>query len=129
MAKPVRGLSGFLALAVGAVPCTGALLILIFGLANDLLIPAIVMVIAISVGMAIALSVVGIAAILGRRFVDRRSGEDAERQHRIATGLRVASALAVLCIGSALFAVTYFDRDGIPLSPETGGNTPSKSPE
>ena len=47
LGQPVKGISGFLSLAVGAVPCTGALLVLLFGIANDLLWPAIVMVISI----------------------------------------------------------------------------------
>ena len=47
VAKRKKGISGWLALAVGAVPCTGALLVLLFGMANDLLLPAIYMVIAI----------------------------------------------------------------------------------
>ena len=108
LAQPVKGVSGFLSLAVGAVPCTGALLVLLFGLANDLMWPAIVMVISISAGMALALAAVGVAAILGRRFVDKRIGEDAGRQHRLASGLRIASATAVLSIGCALFAFTWF---------------------
>jgi nickel/cobalt exporter len=107
LAQPVKGVSGFLALAVGAVPCTGALLVLLFGVANDLLWPAIVMVISISLGMALALAAVGVAAILGRRFVDRKVGQDTARQHRVASGLRIASAAGVLCIGCALFALTW----------------------
>ena len=58
-----KGPSAWLALAVGSVPCTGALLVLLFGMANDLLVPAIFMVIAISAGMAIAMSCIGMLAI------------------------------------------------------------------
>ncbi|MBL4558383.1 MAG: hypothetical protein JKP98_18890 [Rhodobacteraceae bacterium] len=54
---------GWIAVAVGAVPCTGALIVMLFGLANDLVIPAILMVVAISAGMALAMAVIG-----SRRF-------------------------------------------------------------
>ena len=107
LAQPAKGVGGFLSLAVGAVPCTGALLVLLFGLANDLLWPSVVLVVAISAGMAMALSGVGIAAILGRRFLDRRVGEDAARQHKVAARLRIAAAAAVLCIGCVLFGLTW----------------------
>ena len=63
-----KGMSGWLALAVGSVPCTGALLVLLFGMANDLLGPAILLVVSISFGMAVAMSGIGVLALLGRRF-------------------------------------------------------------
>jgi ABC-type nickel/cobalt efflux system permease component RcnA len=107
LAEPAKGIGGFLSLAVGAVPCTGALLVLLFGLANDLLWPSVILVVAISAGMALALSGVGVAAILGRRFLDKRVGEDAARQHKVAAGLRIAAAGAVVVIGCALFALTW----------------------
>ncbi len=106
-AEPAKGVSGLLSLAVGAVPCTGALIVLLFGLANDLLWPSITLVIAISLGMALALSGVGVAAILGRRFLDRRMGDDESRQQRTATILRIGAAAGVFLIGCLLFAVTW----------------------
>ena len=117
LAQPVKGVSGFLALAVGAVPCTGALLVLLFGLANDLLLPAIIMVVSISLGMAIALSGIGIVAILGRRFVDRKAGDDVRRQHRLANGLRIASAAIVLLIGCVLFSMTWANEVPVAVGP------------
>ena len=56
---------GYLAAAVGAVPCTGALIVMLFGLANDLVFPATLMVAAISAGMAVAMAAIGVAAIFG----------------------------------------------------------------
>ncbi len=99
---------GWLALAIGAVPCSGALLVLIYGLANDLLWPAVLMVVAISVGMAIALSGIGVAAIWGRRFADRRIslGKSTRHQQRLFRGLRVAGAACVLLVGMFLFGMT-----------------------
>ena len=63
-----RGVGGWLALAVGSVPCSGALLVLLYGLANNLLWPSITMVISISVGMACTLGWIGAIAIIGNRY-------------------------------------------------------------
>ena len=110
--KRRKGLSGWLALAVGSVPCTGALLVLLFGMANDLLGPAIFMVIAISAGMAVAMSGIGVLAIMGRRFVDRRLEGDEEKHHRFANRSRIAGAAAVLLIGVGLFSLTLSYNSG-----------------
>ena len=59
-----NSISGWLALAVGAVPCSGALLVLLYGLANDMLWQSIAMVLAISTGMAMTLTWIGVMSIL-----------------------------------------------------------------
>jgi ABC-type nickel/cobalt efflux system permease component RcnA len=105
--KKKKGAGTWLALAVGVVPCTGALLVLLFGLANDLLFPSILMVAAISTGMAIAMSGIGVLAILGRRVAFRRMKDDEARSARFTSGLRIAGAALVLMIGTLLFGLTY----------------------
>ena len=102
-----KGAGTWLALAVGVVPCTGALLVLLFGVANDLLFPAILMVAAISTGMAIAMSGIGVLAILGRRMAFRRMKDDEAKRTRFTSGLRIAGAALVLLIGTFLFGLTY----------------------
>jgi nickel/cobalt exporter len=120
-----KGPAAWLSLAVGAVPCTGALLVLLYGLANDMLWPAILMVIAISLGMALTLSALGIAAILGRRLVNQRVGEDPERQHRLTNGLRIAGALVITIIGAGLFTFTLRGARSVP--PEDANTTKTLS--
>jgi ABC-type nickel/cobalt efflux system permease component RcnA len=95
-----------LSLAIGSVPCTGALIVLLYGVARGMLWPSVLMVIAISAGMAVALSSIGIAAILGRRFIEKRVEEDSPGQRFIGAGLRIAGASLVLLIGLVLFGVT-----------------------
>lgn len=99
---------GWLSLAIGAVPCSGALLVLIYGLANDLLWPAVLMVVAISGGMAIALSGIGVAAIWGRQWAERRmaGSQTSRRQAQFFQLLRIAGAVCVLVIGMFLFGFT-----------------------
>jgi ABC-type nickel/cobalt efflux system permease component RcnA len=98
---------GFLAAAVGAVPCTGALIVMLFGLANDLVIPAILMVAAISIGMAVAMAAIGVSAILGRRWIEARIGTNEGRRLHFELGARAVGAACVLLIGATLFGFTY----------------------
>ncbi|NJR69432.1 MAG: DUF3299 domain-containing protein [Synechococcales cyanobacterium CRU_2_2] len=95
----------WLSLAIGAVPCSGALLVLIYGLANDLLWPAVLMVVAISAGMAIALAGIGMAAIGFRQWADQRIG-DRKTSPGLLRGIRIAGSVCVLLIGTFLFGLT-----------------------
>jgi ABC-type nickel/cobalt efflux system permease component RcnA len=115
---------GFLAAAVGAVPCTGALIAMLFGLANDLVPPAILMVAAISAGMAVAMAAIGVAAILGRQWMETRIGTNEGRRLNFELGARVVGAACVLLIGSMLFGFTYSQTSTDPrvtfsVSPDT----------
>ncbi|MDJ0975949.1 MAG: DUF3299 domain-containing protein [Planctomycetota bacterium] len=114
---------GVLALAVGCVPCTGALLVMLYGLANDLVWLSVLMVVAISIGMAVAMSAIGIAAILGRRVLERRGAHDERRRARLAGRLRVASAVVVMLVGCTLFAWTAGD-EGVRNIPDTVSAAP-----
>ncbi|WP_424931873.1 DUF3299 domain-containing protein [Amaricoccus macauensis] len=97
---------GWIALAVGIVPCTGALIVMLFGLANDLVVPAILMVCAISAGMALAMSAIGVAAIMGRAALECRTRANLGGKIRFETGARLAGASCVLLLGLALFLAT-----------------------
>ncbi|GAA5494864.1 hypothetical protein Rhal01_01028 [Rubritalea halochordaticola] len=108
-------LNGWLALAVGGVPCTGALLVLLFGMANDLLGPAVLLVLAISAGMAVAMSGIGVLALWGRRIVGRRASSEHHKRESFENRIRVVGALAVLLIGLCLFAITLGSRVELPL--------------
>jgi nickel/cobalt exporter len=98
---------GWIAAAVGVVPCTGALIVMLFGLANDLVVPAVMMVVAISAGMALAMSAIGVAAILGRNWTEARITATPAGRIRFEAGARIAGAACVLVIGASLFAVTF----------------------
>lgn len=112
--KKKKGAADWLALAVGSVPCTGAVLVLLFGFANDLLGPAVMLVVCISCGMALAISGIGILSILGRNTVARRWREDPERLARFARGSRIAGASLILTIGVGLIFLTLYA--GSPMS-------------
>ncbi|WP_353618764.1 DUF3299 domain-containing protein [Tropicibacter sp. R16_0] len=98
---------GWLAASVGVVPCTGALLVMLFGLANDLIWPAILMVVFISIGMAVAMSAIGVAALWGRQWAASKFDTDSKGLERFELGVRFAGAMCVLAIGLVLFTVTW----------------------
>lgn len=89
--------------AVAAVPCTGAPLVILFGLANDLVVPAVIMVFAISVGMPVAMPAIEGSALSARNWAGTRCSPDPGRRHRFETGTQLAGAACVLAGGSALF--------------------------
>jgi nickel/cobalt transporter (NicO) family protein len=55
----------------GAVPCTGAVIVLIFCAANGLWLVGLLMVSAIAVGMALTMTGLGLLTLLGREWVSR----------------------------------------------------------
>ncbi|MGF1488483.1 MAG: DUF3299 domain-containing protein [Prochloraceae cyanobacterium] len=96
-----------LSLAVGAIPCSGALVILLYGLANNLLGPSILMVIAISIGMAVTLSSIGMFAIFSRKTINKKL-TGSFYQNKISFLLNFLGAVMVFLVGSGLFAFTIF---------------------
>ncbi len=73
-ARKEQGLLGF---AAGFIPCSGAILILVFALTNGIVFAGIAMTLAIAVGMAITLSVMGVGSILVRRQIVLRLPQSA----------------------------------------------------
>ncbi|QJF51105.1 DUF3299 domain-containing protein [Roseobacter ponti] len=97
---------GWLATAVGIVPCTGALIVMLFGLANDLVVPAVAMVAAISFGMAVSMSMIGVVAIWSRARLADRIGTSKGQSQRFEAITRLGGATCVLLVGAFLFATT-----------------------
>ena len=105
---------GLLALVAGAVPCTGALLVMLFALANGMVGTGVILVAAISAGMAITMSAFGVISILFRRLVmnllgsnkRRTQGEGSRGGAIAATVLEHVGALLILFIGLSFFTAT-----------------------
>ena len=100
---------GLLALAAGMVPCPGAVLIMLYAVANDMIYSSILLVASMSLGIGISICAVGVGAILARKAVIRameRSGGrgvDILRQ-----GMNYAGAVLVTLIGLVSF-VAFLD--------------------
>jgi ABC-type nickel/cobalt efflux system permease component RcnA len=96
-----QGLLGF---AAGFIPCSGAILILVFALTNGIVLSGIAMTLAIAAGMAITLSVMGVASILVRRQIVLRLPETAvgSRAFGLIGPILVTAIGAVLLCGALL---------------------------
>jgi ABC-type nickel/cobalt efflux system permease component RcnA len=95
---------GLLGVAAGFIPCSGAILILVFALTNGIVFAGIAMTLAIAVGMAITLSVMGVASILIRRQIVLRLPESAvaSRAFGLIGPILVTAIGAVLLCGALL---------------------------
>lgn len=83
----------------GAVPCSGAMILLLFSLANGLLLVGLLGAFAISIGMALTLIVVGFTAVvLRKRFVDEAGHGWLQR------GMTIAGGLLVAVVGGTMLA-------------------------
>ena len=66
-----RAEGGILALAAGMVPCPGAVLIMLYAVANDMIVPGSLLVGAMSLGIGSSICVIGVSAILARQAAMR----------------------------------------------------------
>jgi nickel/cobalt exporter len=99
-----RAQEGALSLGVGIVPCTGAVLILLYALANDILLPGLLLVVAIAVGMAITMGALGMLSIFARNAVAARvEAAGNGRNAAFAAVSDYGGALLITLIGTALF--------------------------
>jgi ABC-type uncharacterized transport system substrate-binding protein len=90
---------GLLAIAAGFVPCSGAILILTFAIANGILVSGLVTVVAIALGMALTLGGLGLASMLVRhQVVFRMAGRGGATRW-----LGLIGPLLILVIGGLLF--------------------------
>jgi ABC-type nickel/cobalt efflux system permease component RcnA len=97
-----RAEQGALSLGVGLVPCTGAVLILLYALANDILLAGVLLVTAIAAGMAITMGGLGLLSIVARNAVVARVETGRNGQGRLAAISDYGGALAITAIGTVL---------------------------
>lgn len=94
---------GGLSLGVGLVPCTGAVLILLYAMANDILLAGVLLAVAIAAGMAITMGGLGILSVVARQAVASRIDARGDGNGRLAMLSDYGGALAILAIGTGLF--------------------------
>ena len=104
-----RAEGGLLALAAGMVPCPGAVLIMLYAVANDMIVPGSLLVAAMSLGIGSSICVLGIGAILARqaamRVVERSGGRGAGTLRH---GMNYAGAALVTLVGLVSF-IAFLD--------------------
>jgi nickel/cobalt transporter (NicO) family protein len=100
--RPVE--QGALSLGVGLVPCTGAVLILLYAMANDILFAGMMLAAAIAAGMAITMGALGVLSIVARKAVAARvAGAGKGNGRTLAVVSDYGGALLITLIGAALF--------------------------
>ncbi len=95
-----------LAVIAGMVPCTGAILVMLFALANDILLFGIILVAAISAGMALTMSTIGAVTVLFRRAVVGAADRFSAAERPVALALEHAGAILILSVGITFFSAT-----------------------
>ncbi len=93
-----------LAVAAGMIPCTGALLILLFSMANDALIMGIFLVIAVGIGIASTLTAIGFATIASKTILTQET--IFTRGKNISTTLEYLGAFAIISLGIVMLTIT-----------------------
>lgn len=101
----VSSLAGFrlLTLAVGCRPCAGAVLVLLFALANDIVPAGVAAVLAMAVGVALTTSATGLIGIGTRFGLESVLGAHPRWAALAGRGLALAGALLVTLAGGLLF--------------------------
>jgi nickel/cobalt transporter (NicO) family protein len=83
-------------LAAGLTPCASAIIVLLFALANGVLAAGIAAALAMSVGMGMTVSAIGIATVFGRRVVERLAGSVPSIGPRVERGVALGGALLLV---------------------------------
>ena len=96
---------GLVAMAVGMVPCPGAILVMLFAVANDMIYPGFMLVAAMSAGIGLTIAVLGVVTILARQLVTRiiKDSRGGLAVARFRTVTNYTGALLVTAIGTASF--------------------------
>jgi ABC-type nickel/cobalt efflux system permease component RcnA len=98
---------GWLSLGVGIVPCTGAILVMLYALANGILFAGFVLVAAIAAGMALTMAGLGVLAIVARNAMARWSKRPEGERGPLAPVFDYAGGVVISLIGAFLFWRAY----------------------
>lgn len=107
-----RGIFGSftaLVLSVGIRPCSGAVIVLLFTLAQGIFLAGVGATFAMALGTAMTVAALGILAVTSRNLAVRLAGKDSAWQDRIGRGLAVVGSLAICAFG-AFFLFLAFNR-------------------
>lgn len=88
---------------VGAVPCTGSLLILLYSMAHDVLYLGLLMVFFVALGMAVTVTIIGWVCIFGKQHIVDRYFTLGGSGHKLQISLEVLGSVMIMFIGATLF--------------------------
>ena len=90
--------------AAGARPCSGAIVVLVFALAQDVLWAGIAATLFMAAGTALTTGALAVLAVHAKRLAVRLVGAESSRAVLVGRGAEFAAALFVLTVGLALLA-------------------------
>lgn len=118
MPQASRTESSLVAFAAGIVPCPGAVLIMLYAVANNMIYPGFLLVGAMSVGIGLTICLLGIGAILARqtamRLMEGSDGSGAARAIMVRHTMNFTGAIFVTLIGVVSF-IAFLD---VPMPPQ-----------
>lgn len=97
-----------LVIAAGVTPCASAIIILLFALANDALAVGIGAVAVLSLGMALTVSTIGVASVLGRHTLLHILDAVGVKSHRFEQGLAAIGAFFIVAVSSLLMLGAWY---------------------
>lgn len=90
-----------LSLSIGLIPCTGALLILFYAMAKQMLFIGIMIVFFMALGIAVTLSIIGVACILTKQNITRFTAS--KKQNKLISIFHYLGAGLITLIGLSAF--------------------------
>ena len=101
-------------LAVGIRPCGGALIVLVFAIANGLYMAGVGATFAMSMGTAATVSVLAVLTLTSKKIAMRFAERDLTWAGRVEKGLKLLGALALIAFGG-LFLLASLDQPRAPF--------------
>lgn len=105
-AMKARGLKGaaLAILSVGIRPCSGALIVLVFALAQGLFWAGVASAVLMGLGTALTIAVLAVTAVYAKDLASRFAGVGSNRAAFVMTGLEISGALVISAFGLLLLA-------------------------
>ena len=94
------------AIAVGIIPCTGAIIVLLFSISMGILVIGVISTLCMALGMATTISLVGVSTILAKKGVIRFLINRTKVSSILQTALSIIGALLLTLLGILLFTST-----------------------
>ena len=91
-----------LTLAAGVAPCASAIIIMLFALANGAMLVGTIAVLALSLGMGLTVSAIGVLSILARGLMKRFAGGETATGERLERTLAIGGSILVVGFAGAL---------------------------
>jgi ABC-type nickel/cobalt efflux system permease component RcnA len=101
--KRSSGSAAAAVLSVGIRPCSGALVVLVFALAQGIFWAGVASTFLMALGTAIAVAALAALAVGAKGVAQRLAGSNGSRSAQVMLGLEVMAALLITALGAALF--------------------------